>query len=556
MNLLLRLLRMPLARRGDGGNGRQALALYLASLLLCSVAFVSLFNRFLSGLGEPRAQAMAFALSCAIVALILFVSSIFRTLGYLVLIYYSCLAVLEYYIVSIGIRDPNSLITNLMETDLHEISGFIGWQAILAFLATLLSSIVLVRLVWWLAPEAIVRRFRPNSRSGMTKAFLLLISLGLLGFFVKKPPIELEQERFVQAALWPIFSNLQALRTAKGYYFGEMQFAKRIAAIPSPANSPSIFEDRPDGMTVVFVFGESVRAQNWGLNGYARNTTPKLAKESGIVNFTDVLSFGTYTEVSAIGMMTAATFRQPVPAAGSFVDLFVKHGFDTAAFIASRPTSVQHKLLSAVKNQTIRQGPAMDLLPAIQDYVAKPGNKDKFLFIYTQGNHFPYNRNYSTDYAHFTPDDHGRTNFTGETQKLINAYDNSIVYTDAFLDAVIGTLRNRRAILIYVSDHGDALGEDGNFIRGGGMTKDYLRRVPLFVWTSSAYERGNPDYVRAMRTHSKLRVSQEFIFPTILSLAGIRSPLVNPRRDLTSPLAQPRDFEVGDEEPKGSVFQK
>lgn len=540
----------------DRPQGASAWSGYVVGLLLLAGVFTLVANRFLWDLPPNASAAMLWFGSTLIVSVLFAVSGLFVAFGYILVSLLALVAALEWYVVSIGIRDPRILITDLMETDPRELLGFVDWPHLLVVLLAILGSVALVNLLWRLTPNILVASWLRLGRVGRLLAALLAIVAFIAGTLVKKPPIEEAQERLLQAGLWPVLSNLQTLRIMKGYYFGEQQFATRLATVPSAAQTPSTFADHPAGITVVFVFGESVRGDHWGLNGYRRNTTPYLAREAGVVNFPDAISFGTYTQVSAIGMMTPATFAEPYPKAGSFVDLFSKHGFQLGSFVSSRATSVQRKFIAPIKHQVAVRGVADGLLPEIRSFVVSGEGRNRFLFIYTEGNHFPYRRGYDEASARFKPDDHGRTHLEGDIDRLVNAYDNAVIYTDRFLASVLDLLRDRPAVLVYASDHGDALGDEGNFIRGGSMTSAYLRRVPMFIWMSDPFEAAFPEKASSLRAHAALSVSHENIFPTILSLAGISSPLIDPTLDLSDARARPRGFEVADGAPAGSRFHK
>jgi lipid A ethanolaminephosphotransferase len=529
--------------------------LYWALLIGTALAFVLGFNRYLP-LVASGAYFWALLCSLAVVVVILFVASLWPRLLFPVFGLFLYVGVLERYVMSFGVSEPQDLITNLMESDWREVSGFIDIGIVVAAIVVGLLGFLIVKLLWWLAPVRIptaqLKRHRWTVMAGLI-GLTLTSSAALL---VPKPQIEEATEQFLQASFWPVLPFVQALRTAKGYYLGEQQYVRKIEGLPSAASFPSTYGGHPEGLTVAFVFGESVRAANWGLNGYRRETTPRLAKEPGVINFSDALSFGIFTQVSSIGMLTPATFQEPVPKAGSFIDLFVKHGFDTAGFISARPTSTMLKLIAPLAQKSSRREIAMELLPKIEHFLAEKTTRDKFLFIYTEGNHFPYKRDYSPDYASFLPDDHGRWNLGSDREQVVNAYDNAVLYTDAFLGAIIDLLRNQRAVLIYMADHGDALGEEGNFIRGGTMTSPYLRQVPFFVWVSDSYARSEPGKVAALRANAKLPIAHQYSFHTVLGLADIESPLKDPGLDLTRKGARPRGFEVKDGEPPGSIFHQ
>lgn len=540
----------PLAR----SSGWSSLPRYLILLVLLALGLVLWLNRFLPSSGGGGDTVIALASSTLITALILLVCTIFWRVGIGVVAFLILVAALEKYIVDLGIKEPKFLITELMDSSWHELSGFINAELVLWSVGLIVISVLLVRGLSAAIPPHLRQAVRSMSRRNRIGAFLIVVTLVAAGFLIKKPPLEAPQERFLQAALWPVLPNLQTFRVMKGYFSGEMQFAKRIGQAPRAEDIPSSFTPDPEGIVVVFVFGESVRADHWGLNGYRRNTTPLLADTPGVINFPDALSFGTYTQVSAVGMMTPTSFHAPTPIGPSFVDFFHKHGFETWAFNSSRPTSIQTRLTQAIQHKYLKRSEAMDLIPMIEAAIPRTGTDNRFVFIYTEGNHFPYDRDYPEGFAKFKPDDHSRTHLAQDVDKLVNAYDNAVLYTDAFLAQLIGLLQDRRAILVYASDHGDALGENGKFIRGGTMLDQELRHIPFFIWTSPSYAMSNPGIVAALEINSNLKVSHDNIFPTIMSLAGIASPAVDPTLDLTARRVRSRDYEVKDGPPKGSAF--
>lgn len=520
---------------------------------LLSAALVLSLNRFLPLL-DQEVRWLAGAASWLVVFVTLVLSGLYRRAGYVAVAGLLAFGGLQRFIQSMGIQEPNVLITDLMETDLRELAGFVD--------ITLFVIVAIGAVTTWLTVRLLVLSFPhglalSHARQRKRNALIVMAVIGILvaaGLFLPKPKIEEGQERVFQAAGWPYIPFAQSLRVVKGYWFGEKQFAHLIDGLPAATAFPSTFEPDPQGLTFVFVFGESLRADHWGLNGYRRDTTPRLRTEHNVINFRDALTFGTYTQVSAVGMMTPANFDHPMPRAGSFVDLFAEHGFDLGAFISSRPTSIQLRLIRPIKEQVHERGLAELLLPKLRDFVSRPANKNKFAFVYTEGNHFPYVRDYPPSFARFKPDDHGRADLPAEIERLTNAYDNAVGYTDWFLEEIIDMLRSRRAILVYVADHGDALGDEGNFIRGGTFESTYLRKVPFVIWVSDAFARSDPDKARQLRAHAGMKVGHQYLFSTVLGLAGIETGLATPELDLGSPSAQPRTHEASDGPPPNSPF--
>lgn len=294
--------------------------------------------------------------------------------------------------------------------------------------------------------------------------------------------------------------------------------------------SEFVSQKQSDPLTLIFVIGESARADHFQINGYGRNTTPRLAKEKNVITYGGIKSFAAMTRVSVPAMLTPATSKKPNITTNSFLDLFVKYGFSTAwisansrvAYSSDMPTTriMGNAQQTIFRNDftTADYSEFRDemMVPVVQKVLTSTqGNR--VIVVHTRGSHFNYSTKYSEKYRTFTPDKYSSYS---NLDTVINAYDNSIIATDGFLANVYDMVKGQNALVIYSSDHGESLGEDGIFMHGNDKRPEQ-RNVPFIVWYSDKYAELNPTYVAALKDQVGKRLSHDVLFPWTVNLGGI-----------------------------------
>ncbi len=311
----------------------------------------------------------------------------------------------------------------------------------------------------------------------------------------------------------------------------------------------------------VLVIGESSRADRWSLNGYARETTPLLAKEPNLVNFGDVVTPVAATRASVPLILTrkpAALALSPSFTERSLVSAFREAGFSTYwlsnqspfgtfdspyAIYAKEAEHVLYFNMTGDWRETPTDGVMLDSLRRV---LAEPGETRQFIVLHTLGSHLEYRRRYPEAFEHFRPtldavDPIGHHD-ADYRKRLDNTYDNSILYTDFFLSETLAALKasgRPLATLLYVSDHGEDLYDGGcDHWAHGARTLAGLR-VPLFVWYSAQFERTFPGKVAALAGHRTLPLTTAAVFPTLIDAAGIELAGPSPAENLLSPTLTP-----------------
>ena len=302
---------------------------------------------------------------------------------------------------------------------------------------------------------------------------------------------------------------------------------------------------------LVLVVGETVRAQNWGLNGYARQTTPELA-QTGVINFPDMHSCGTSTEVSLPCMFSPFGRHdydeKKIRAHQSLLHVLEHAGIATlwrdnqsGCKGVCEGLDIQ-RLDDATTTGLCADGRCMDeiLLENLAAQVrTKPG--DRVVVLHQLGNHGPsYFQRYPAQFRRFAPTCDTADLGKCSREDIVNSYDNAIRYTDHFLTRTIAALRgldDYDTAMIYLSDHGESLGEKGLYLHGVpyAIAPEEQTRVPMVMWFSPGFAADRGLDMSCVRQRAAQRTDQDNLFPSVLGLMQVQTSVYDPTRDLFAP---------------------
>ncbi len=304
---------------------------------------------------------------------------------------------------------------------------------------------------------------------------------------------------------------------------------------------------------LILVVGEASRAANYSLNGYERDTNPQL-KQQNVINFPHASSCGTETAVS-VPCMFSGMPRKKYDAdlahhQEGLLDVLAHAGVNVlwrendggckgACNRVPHTDMTQWKLDQFCKDKSCIDDVNFNRLDNVLDGL----KQDTVLVIHLMGSHGPaYYQRYPRAYRRFTPTCDTNQIQDCDHQALINTYDNTILYTDSVLGKAIDTLKARQATmntaLIYLSDHGESLGENGVYLHGTPylLAPEQQTHIPFMFWLS-------PDYVKNFRVNetclreqaAKQTVSQDNLFSTALGMMNIKSSVYQPQMDILTP---------------------
>ena len=449
-------------------------------------------------------------------------------------------AICGYFTDAYGTIFDTNMLINSMETDRAEAMGLFA------------PSMVIRLLLLGILPAFIISKIRLKQstwqRSILQKTVTLILSIALIAAcllpFGDQYASFFRQHKQVRSYANPITPIYSMVKLGENYV-NELRHpdtftlhatdAKRVA--PASSINKSV---KPKLM--VFVVGETARADHFGVNGYTRNTTPLLSKQSDLYSFKDAVSCGTSTAYSVPCMFSYANREHYDIDTAKYnenvLDTLSKHGVNvvwrdnnsSSKGVADRVTFEDYKTAETNPNCDV-ECRDIGMLDGF-DKLVKSGSsqketpKDTLILLHQMGNHGPaYYQRYPKGFEKFNPVCMTNELSKCDAQSVINGYDNAIRYTDYFLDNVINTLKpyeqDYDVVMVYMSDHGESLGENNIYLHGlpYKFAPNAQKQVPTIIWSPDS---NNID-ADSLSSMSGQPVSHDFITPTLLSFFGIKT---------------------------------
>lgn len=299
---------------------------------------------------------------------------------------------------------------------------------------------------------------------------------------------------------------------------------------------------------IILVVGEAVRADRLSMNGYFRETTPLLAR-ADVINFSNMAACGTTTVISVPCMFSVYGredfSREKGNATENLLDVLTHAGVhvlwrDNNSSSKGVAVRVPYEdFRNPDKNPVCDDGECRDegMLYGLQDYIDAQKTGDIFIVLHQLGNHGPaYYKRYPKSFEKFTPVCATNQVEQCSVEEIGNAYDNCILYTDYFLSKTIDLLKQNaarfEAAMIYVSDHGESLGEKGLYLHGMpyALAPDDQKQIATVMWFGDGFKIDK----NALRAKSGNAFSQDYLFHTILGLLEIETDVYDRRLDIVN----------------------
>lgn len=344
---------------------------------------------------------------------------------------------------------------------------------------------------------------------------------------------------FATSFLWPWIDknakNIGGLILPWSYVINSVRYA--VQALPQREILPLSalnFKDANKSQIVVLVIGESARADRFGILGYERDTTPRLANEKLHI-LKNTKSCNTYTTAGIACMLMFEGSKsdffsnyEPLP---NYLERFGVNVLWRSNNWGQMPLKITkfQQAGDIRKNATNKQNLDFDmaLLYRLKDEISSLNSPKKFIVLHQSGSHGPaYSKKYPPNFEKFSPVCNSVELKNCTKDELNNAYDNTIVWTDYFLSELIAILKsiNTPSVMIYISDHGESLGENGFYLHGApkAIAPKEQRNIPFFIWTSDERK-----FKQSINEYS-----QDYIFHTILGAFNAKSNEYNAKFDL------------------------
>ena len=461
----------------------------------------------------------------------------------------------SYFMSSYGIVIDPSMLTNVVQTDMGEALDLVSWPLVV----TLLLGAVLPGIWWWRQP---VRRV------GGGRLVLQQLGVGLLGLLV------------AVAMLWISFQDVASLmrnhKTLR-YMINPFNTVYAVARVSVGRAAQAQQTLQPVGMDahlvspgdsvdtsplIVLVVGETARAANFGLGGYERDTTPllkQLQSEGDLVYFSNVSSCGTNTQTSVPCMFSPQgreTFDGGDTHQENLLDVLQRAGLavlwlDNQSGCKGVCDRVPHADTRNLNLPDIcPEGECFDeaMLRALPDELARldPERRARgtVVVMHQMGSHGPaYYKRSPPAMKLFQPECTSHALQECPPEQIQNAYDNSLRNTDHLLAETVRWLQTqqRPTALVYVSDHGESLGEKGLYLHGMPyrMAPTEQTHVPMLTWASKPLQQAQGLRLDCLRAQAAQPWSHDNLFHTMLGLARVGTTARDGTLDMLAPCTAP-----------------
>ncbi|WP_295852847.1 sulfatase-like hydrolase/transferase [uncultured Xylophilus sp.] len=456
----------------------------------------------------------------------------------------------QYYMVAFGIVVDPGMVANVLQTNMTEVRDQFGWGLIGQWL--LVAGLPLC----WLLPMRFPAE-RPVARllrHGLLLGLMVgLTTAGALGLYRQVAPLMRNhmELRFMMNPVNPVLSTLQTVTRPWRKHGGAplVHITAGTALGPSYAAAGTAPAVRPP--LFLLVVGETARADHFGLNGYERDTTPELARR-GVTSFTAVRSCGTNTLHSVPCMFSPlgkAGWEARTAEHENLTDVLQAAGLavlwlDNQAGCKGVCDRIPHASTAdafapaaAAAAALCHDGECLDevMLAGLDERIAAlPAERRArgvVVVMHQMGSHGPaYWRRSAPENKRFQPECATHALAQCDHQALINVYDNSIAETDRFLARTIdwlGARRDRHTVgMLYLSDHGESLGEYGLFLHGMpyALAPDVQKHVPMVLWLDAPFAARTGTDAACVGAGREAALTHDNLYPTVLGLLDVRTP--------------------------------
>lgn len=441
-------------------------------------------------------------------------------------------AAVGYFADHYGTVIDTGMIGNFLETDAAETRDLLSAGFLLRMLAL---GIIPVVLIWQLELTHATRwrewRYRLQTAAvsvALITACIFSASEQYASFFRIHKPL-----RYYANPTFAVYSA--------GKYVADALATPESGQIATIVPDAEVIADHGDHELIIMVVGETARADRFSLNGYSRTTNPELAKIKDLVSYTNMAACGTSTAVSVPCMFALAGRDEfnirDAKHTENVLDVLHRAGIN----ILWRDNNSGSKGVAARVTSEDFTSPALNpvcdtecrdegMLHGLQDYVDEHSG-DILIVLHQMGNHGPaYFKRYPAQFERFTPACRSEELSRCTDEEIGNAYDNAILYTDHFLSQVIAFLQSNtpkyETAMIYISDHGESLGENGLYLHGSPyfLAPSAQTNVPAIVWTGAS---SDIDLASALELQH-LDNSHDAIFGSLLAAFEIKTGFVTP----------------------------
>ncbi|CNG07300.1 phosphoethanolamine transferase EptA [Yersinia frederiksenii] len=469
----------------------------------------------------------------------------------LIIIFLLGSAVANYFMFSYGAVIDANMMQNAFETNSQEATALFTprmalWLLVLGIFPAIIICFVHIRASrpWWYM-------------LGLRAANILLSTVVILlvaALFYKDYASLIRNNKSIVKMLTPSNFVSGSFQFAKHKYFASNM---ALVTIGEDAHKGPIISGQQKKTLVILVVGETARAENFSLGGYGRETNPRLQKQN-VIFFKNASSCGTETAVSVPCMFSNMPRKNYDATLAShqegLMDILARAGLNVLwrendGGCKGACDRIPHQDVTQLQlTADCENGVCLDnaLLYKLDNYI-NGLQGDAVIVLHQMGSHGPaYYRRTSPEMRPFTPTCDSNQIQDCTPQELVNTYDNSILYTDAMLDSTIKLLQQYSSkfntALVYLSDHGESLGENGMYLHGTPymFAPSQQTHIPFLMWLSPEYTKSyGIDHQCLSDSAQQNEVSQDNLFHTLLGMMNIQTTEYQTEMDLLQKCRNP-----------------
>ena len=449
-----------------------------------------------------------------------------------------------YAVNTLGVLITSDQIQNLVQTDIAEARDTWSWHLVTWTLGMTVLPIIVI-LMMKIKPEPIIRQLLHKVIASVVS---LAMVLGLLFVFYVDFAAIFRENRDLKGMISPqnmiaSFASYYKKKAPKEnlplVVYGEDAVMQKAQATSLPK-------------LMVLVVGETARAENFSLNGYSKNTNPKLSQQD-ILNFSRVSSCGTATAVSVPCMFSGMPRKEYEERLAShregLLDIAQRAGYqvtwidNNSGCKGTCDRVNQFKIPEPLQQKWCKDKECFDdiLIDSFKAYLAtipQDDNRPRLIVLHQMGSHGPaYYKRVPAQFKVFKPTCDTNAIQGCSREALLNTYDNTLLYTDYVLDSLIETLKNTtkyQTALWYLSDHGESTGESGMYLHGApyAIAPTQQTHIPMLMWFSTVWQHQAKQQIKCLAQQGRQELSQDNLFPTMLSLLDVKSKVIDPNNDM------------------------
>lgn len=447
-----------------------------------------------------------------------------------------------YYMDNFRVVIDQIMLVNAVQTNPAEAADLLTWRLLLYVIFLVMLPIgLLIKTPWPLA--TFVRGLK--HRLVYLLLCLLAFVLSVLPAYSHYPSFLRQHKmvRFYSNPVTPIYSAVQ---------FARHLIPKATVIARVLDHNPKADQNEGHRELVILVLGETARADRFSLNGYKRYTNPLLSNEPNVISLPNLSSCGTSTAVSVPCMFSAlpreAFSDEAFKAEENVIDVLARAGVNVlwrdnnsdSKGVMSRFTIENYKepALNSVCDVECRDE---GMLVGLQKYIDSHPKGDILIVLHAMGSHGPaYSKRYPKAFEQFKPACDTVQLEQCDKASIDNAYDNTILYTDYFLSETIALLKANspkfEASMIYMSDHGESLGENGLYLHGlpYAFAPKEQKNPAALVWFSDGALADNTEAKKfeTLKKQASHPYTHDNLFHSLLGLFEVQTSVYRPELDV------------------------